>query len=78
MRGTVHKKTKIKCKAAQRAPVPTIQKSKAEVEFTIFGFVCFFYSSGEPHIQHSYRPLWGKAASQQLDTQKLLRSNENN
>lgn len=62
MRGTVHKKTKIKCKTAQRAPVPTIQKSKAEVELTIFGFVCFFIHQAN----HTYSTVTGRSGERQL------------
>lgn len=62
-----------KCKMAPQAPVQTIQKSEADVKLAIF-----LYLPVKPHVQNSYRPLWGKAASQQFDTQKLLRSKQNN
>lgn len=63
MRDCTQESKNVECKTAQQAPVHTIQESEAEGELAFF-----LYSSGKPHVQHSNRPLWGKAASQQLDT----------
>lgn len=65
-------KDKNKCKIAPQPPVQTTQKSEADVELAIF-----LYLPVTPHVQHSYRPLRGKAASQQVNAQKLLSSKEN-
>lgn len=73
MRLYIKKKKKNKGKVAPQAPMQTIQKSEADVELAIF-----LYLPVRPQVQHGYRPLRGKAASQQFDTQKLLRSKERN
>lgn len=74
MRGDWTQKDRNKCEMAPQAPVQSIQKSEADVQLAIFFFI---YQSN-----HTYSTDTGrsgeKAASQQVDTQKLLSSKENN
>lgn len=73
MRGIGHKKDRNKCEVAPRAPVQTIQKSEADVELAIFSL----FTSQTTRTARIQAALGGgKAASQQVDTQKLLSSKE--